>query len=747
MNWTPHMNQGRFEEDCFSPGCTDACWASVVDAPLLGGAIALVLENTPLGVAVAAAGNVLVKGVDNPRFHPATRVPLARFRRGPRPSSPFVVEDAEAPRVDADRFRVVGILPRQPLGAVRKVLTGMLSDPRVFEAQEWVNPLDIFRFLSKPAEEAVTSFPLPCEDITEGVLEVRLGLPVASERFVRTRDVVVEVLLKTGPRGVVLSGPAGVGKSVFLMYLAHRIVLGLVPAALRGTRIVRIEPSVFEPSQSPEIQMQKHEFLRKLVVADVILVIDEAHRLQYSHNSMSVALDLLKLFVSEHGASVVLITNEEHRLIGKDDALARRFEVVAMEEADYDEVVDQILPAKAKDARAAFGLEGLGRESLEAAFLYSDALGAHAQPHAAVALLDRGVARARRLGLDVVGPELIAEVGMEMLGREPRLGLDPREWEKEIREDLVGHVEEIRRVIFSLVAHERRRLTPQNRKRARAIPFSIVLHGPAGVGKSQLAESICRLRAGRGSQEPFVIRCAEFPDFAYLTQLLGAAAMYVGHGSQGSIIRWLKRNPHGVLEIAEPELGCPELLDRVVMPILGEGFLTGNEGDRLPTRSLVVIITTNVGWTADGRSGPLGFVRGKDGRSGVQREQAREALLKLFPSAVLSRLGGQRRVVTFGPLDRSEFMEIARRRIAGLEQSLGIEVRVDEQMLGHLVDGTADIDQLGVRALLQVIREELEEPLEELMLTEESMKAVSASRDPDGGTIRLTPVTTEQENR
>ncbi|MFH1464828.1 MAG: ATP-binding protein, partial [Pseudomonadota bacterium] len=377
----------------------------------------LILEPTPLGIAVAALG-WCPPAEAGPRFARATFFPLAKVQGLERPAFVLDFEDKAGPQApDTSAWPVIGVLESRTVEAARARLLPTLANPIAFAALPWVPGPRIWEALARPSAAVISRLPFPCVDLTGGALQ--RGLPsFPSPRFQQACAELFDVLLQQDCRAVLLSGPAGAGKSALLRYLAARIVAGEAPARLRGTRLLLLEPGAFEPTRNPEADQQRHQALTALASLDCILAVDEAQRLAAGHNQQSDALDHLKLLVTEHRARAILCTNEAHRLTGRDPALDRRLTPVVLPEADAVELREGILPQRACRAAERRGVQ-LGTETLHAVQGYASLLGRHAQPHASVALLDRCVARAERDGMTVVPPALVAEVASAMAGRDP----------------------------------------------------------------------------------------------------------------------------------------------------------------------------------------------------------------------------------------------------------------------------------------------------------------------------------------
>jgi len=680
-------------------GRSPSAWIDRCEIPALGGAFAVGLRTTELGTVIAVEGRPPPLLADE-RFEPAHRVPLRRF--GPR----FTVSAGDDP--DPGRYYVLGLLA---LGR-DSALAALAVDPERFGVLPWVPAPQIHARLAAPSVLALAEVPLPMAVLTgsSGARPPIGGTP----RFAEAARQVEEVFLRADNRAALLHGPSGVGKSTFVQYFAERVVQGLVCGPLRGTTVITIDPSLLDGGRSPDAELVRNRALQRLAGLDVILFIDEAHRLFRAVNGRNDAVDLLKLLVSEHGLRLLLATNETSRVVG-DEAWDRRQTPVALGEASAEEMLEQVLPARARGA-AARGVT-VSAEAQRSILARSSLVDGQAQPHAGVALLERAVARALRLGQDSVPAAAVQELVDELAGRSVgdlggSLAI--------LRERVVGHEEPLADLARWYTAHRRRRArlrgVPEHR------PFVAVLAGPPGVGKSELARALQVVCDGDGT-EPFVIRGGDFSHESHVNRLVGAPPSYVGFGGGGELFRWVKRRSgRGVIELAEPERGCVELLERVVLPLL-DGSLTSNEGDTVQTRGLCLLVTTNVG--AGRRS--IGF-RG-DERRRVLDDLGRE-LRRLLPQPILSRCGG--RVLWLGPLRPEDQLALLRRWCGELGTREGVALEAEESALRHLIDTTPGLDALGARALRTAFEDRVASPLEELLLHAVTAGGVRLRLDADG---------------
>ncbi|MGK5005021.1 type VI secretion system ATPase TssH [Janthinobacterium sp. LB2P70] len=150
----------------------------------------------------------------------------------------------------------------------------------------------------------------------------------------------IDILMRRRQNNPILTGEAGVGKTAVVEGLALRIVQGDVPDILQGVEIHTLDMGLLQAGASV-----KGEFENRLknVIAEVgksahaiILFIDEAHTMIGAGGSagQNDAANLLKPALARGELRTIAATTwgEYKKYFEKDAALARRFQVVKIEE-------------------------------------------------------------------------------------------------------------------------------------------------------------------------------------------------------------------------------------------------------------------------------------------------------------------------------------------------------------------------------------------------------------------------------
>jgi len=254
-----------------------------------------------------------------------------------------------------------------------------------------------------------------CSDLTAKAASGKLDPILGRDKEVRQ---MVEILGRRSTPNVVLLGEPGVGKSALVEGFAVSIVQGNVPERMKNAKVFELDIGALVAGAS--YKGETEERLKKIIkevqqYPNAILFIDEVHVLLDPQGSAGKGLaDILKPELARGGLTVIAATtNEEYRkYMEKDDAFARRFGVVRIEEPDpalATRMLDALRPGYEKH----HGL-GIGKDALQAAVeLAKRYVKDRCLPASAVGLMDQTMS-AIRLLVDTSATEigrLQAELG------------------------------------------------------------------------------------------------------------------------------------------------------------------------------------------------------------------------------------------------------------------------------------------------------------------------------------------------
>ncbi|MDR0379586.1 MAG: type VI secretion system ATPase TssH [Candidatus Accumulibacter sp.] len=238
-----------------------------------------------------------------------------------------------------------------------------------------------------------------CEDFTAKARAGKLDPVFGRDEEIRG---MMDIFARRRKNNPILVGDPGVGKTALVEGLAGKIAAGEVPETLKGVRLIGLDMGALEAGAG-----MKGEFENRLKgVLDeikssptpIVLFIDEAHTLIGAGGSAgtSDAANLLKpaLARGELRTCAATTWKEYKKYFEKDAALARRFQLVALDEPSVEET-RQILRGAKPAYEKAHGVI-ISDAAIECAADYADRfIAGRFQPDKSIDLLDTSCARVK----------------------------------------------------------------------------------------------------------------------------------------------------------------------------------------------------------------------------------------------------------------------------------------------------------------------------------------------------------------
>lgn len=226
----------------------------------------------------------------------------------------------------------------------------------------------------------------------------------------------IDILMRRRQNNPILTGEAGVGKTAVVEGLALRIALGDVPDVLKGAEIHTLDMGLLQAGASVKGEFENrlknviHEI--KQSPHAIILFIDEAHTMIGAGGAagQNDAANLLKPALARGELRTIAATTwgEYKKYFEKDAALARRFQVIKVEEPDEDTAA-AMLRAMAPLMEQHFGVRIYDEAITEAVRLSHRYISGRQLPDKAISVLDTACARVA-LGQSAT-PALLEECG------------------------------------------------------------------------------------------------------------------------------------------------------------------------------------------------------------------------------------------------------------------------------------------------------------------------------------------------
>ncbi len=410
----------------------------------------------------------------------------------------------------------------------------------------------------------------------------------SSHPFVgRKREItaVLETLCRKLKSNPLLIGKPGVGKTALVTAVASRLWDGDVPQRLRGKRI--LEVSRLRLLADAKFAGETEERLKTLLedvrrAGDVILFFDEIHTLLSAGGAGGTGdiANLLKSSLSKGEITCIGATTiaEYYKYIARDEALARRFSTITIDEPSPEETRGILL-----ETRSAFeSYHGLKIDDEIIALIVELAdryLQSRSFPDKALDLLDKAAAKATIAG----HPDLTRECVTETLSETTGLPLEMMD------EDAGDRLERLEDLLNATVPGQQRaardvarvvRIAKLGLEIRPEQPDGVFLFvGLEGVGKHEMATELAKFLYG-SSQKMIEFDMSQFTEAWSISRLIGAEPGYVGYGDRSGLLsKAAQDNPHSVLYFRNIDLA-----HTVVQQFLGEAFEQGRFTDATGSR-------------------------------------------------------------------------------------------------------------------------------------------------------------------
>lgn len=630
----------------------------------------------------------------------------------------------------------------------------------------------------------------------KGTLDPVIGREAEIER-------VIQILSRRKKNNPLLIGEPGVGKTVIAEGLANRIAAADVPEHLLNKRILSLEIATLLAGAKMQGEFEERlKNVRDEVIAsagEIILFIDEIHTVVGAGRA-SGALDasnMLKPALAQGQLQCIgATTNREFKqYIELDKALARRFEVVRVDEPSVDDTI-RILQGIQNKYETHHKVQYTPDALVAAAELSHRYIQDRSLPDKAIDLIDEAGA-VTRLRVVYTPPEIrklekkrqeLVEAKSKAFNEQnfeqmSRYQMELAQLESEIETKRRGFLEErgaldcrvdreavasviskktginLRKMIeteadklLHLEEHLQKRVIGQyhairsvsnairrNRSGLRRpnVPIaSFLFLGQTGVGKTELAKAIA---AEIMDDESRIVRIdmSEYMHKHDVSKLIGSPPGYVGYGEGGQLTEKVKRQPYSVVLFDEFEKAHPDVFN-ILLQILDEGWLTDSEGQKVSFANCVIIGTSNLGSEImSDRKTPIGI--------GMQvaewsKDQETKEVFKIVKGFLrpefINRLD---EIIIFNRLDKEQFQAITDIMIQDLAKRLSllkVQLIVTDEARDGLVGGI-DTVHYGARPLKRKLEDKVENKIASLLIQDRSEGQRRATVDWRDGDIQV----------
>lgn len=250
-------------------------------------------------------------------------------------------------------------------------------------------------------------------------------------------------------------------------------------------------------------------------------------------------------------------------------------------------------------------------------------------------------------------------------------------------------------------------------------PFSLLLAGQTGVGKTRLCEVVAEHYF---DNKMLKINGGELSEAHNVSKLIGSPSGFVGHTETSHLFNYFIDNSYGILLIDELEKIHPQILN-VLLNILDSGECVDSQSRTISFRNVMIICTTNLGSSKVMYKKPsLGINQNQNTKSDTKDITVSE-IKKFLTPELFNRISN---IVVMDKLSKDDFIEIFNKEIDTFKKSLkekNINLTVNKKVIEHVLNDYDD--NYGARGIKRAFQDRIVDKIIDYIIDNEDIKKIN----------------------
>ena len=526
----------------------------------------------------------------------------------------------------------------------------------------------------------------------------------------------IQILSRKNKNNPVLVGESGVGKTALVEGLAQNIFDGKIPKTIQNFSIFSLDIAslIAGTKYRGDFEKRIKEVITFLKSQDSpILFIDEIHTIIGAGSAGGGTLDVSNLLKPELAKGNIRCigstTFQEYRnVFSKNQALARRFQKIDVNEPSVDECIRIINGVRGEFEN--YHNVRFSDDSIRAAVKLSNKfISDKFLPDKAFDVIDetgasKNLYRKNDEPINITTHDI--ENTISFITQIPKKNLSSsdvenlKDIETKLKTVIFGQDKAIG-VLSNAIKLSRVGLRDENKTIG-----SFLFTGPTGVGKTEISKQLSTILG-----VPLLrFDMSEYMERHAVSRLIGAPPGYIGSDHGGLLTDSVTKSPNSVILLDEIEKAHPDIFN-ILLQVMDAGVLTDNNGRKADFRNSILIMTTNVGAQLLSKRN-IGF------NEQSNESDAMESLKRLFSPEFRNRLD---EIIEFNSLDLNIILSVADKFMTKLQAQLderNIEIVYKNDLLEWIAENSFN-REMGARPMERFITDNIKKPLVDKILDKE----------------------------